>query len=177
MLRIAFTGHRPRHLFGYDPGPWQDLSARLEHELAQLHPSEIITGGAQGFDQTAFWTAHRMRSYLDLRNIVYIPFQKQDSLWSENGLFGRKQFRKMLSLADDICDTDPGTGLPISKLMHHRNHRMVDDCDLLIALWCPKLDPMREPGGTAECMRYALSVRKRIICIDPYDRDAPLVEI
>ncbi len=45
--------------------------------------------------------------------------------------------------------------------MDKRNKWMVDNCDLLIAVW------NGTSGGTANCVNYAKSINKQIIIINP----------
>lgn len=45
--------------------------------------------------------------------------------------------------------------------MQIRNEYMVENCDLLIAVWD------KSDGGTANCVKYAKSQRKNIIYINP----------
>lgn len=45
--------------------------------------------------------------------------------------------------------------------MQKRNEWMVDNCDILIAVWD------KSPGGTKNCVDYAESKKKQIIYINP----------
>jgi uncharacterized phage-like protein YoqJ len=45
--------------------------------------------------------------------------------------------------------------------MQDRNKWMVDHCDALVAIW------NGTSGGTANCVKYALSVNKPIVMINP----------
>lgn len=174
MTIVAFTGHRPQHLYGYDKAAWERISQRLEEHLTSIDATEIITGGAQGFDQTAFWTANRMKQNgHSILNRLFIPFEGQDRPWKDTGLFGRSQFRIMLGKADDIVNCDDGCPSRTCQYFN-RNHMMVDACDVLIALWDPAIDPNKTKGGTAECLRYALSKSIEIHYLVP-DKDLSIV--
>jgi uncharacterized phage-like protein YoqJ len=48
-----------------------------------------------------------------------------------------------------------------AEKMQIRNKYMVDNCDLLVAVW----DGTN--GGTANCVNYANSVKRDLIIIDP----------
>lgn len=109
-----------------------------------------------------------------MKNTVYIPFYGQDGRWMENGLFGQNEYRRMLSLADDIkCIRDMlpnGDRYNIPALMMKRNEAMVDDADIVIALYPFDMDWKTMSGGTANCMRYAHRNHKPIQPIDPFTK-------
>lgn len=64
-------------------------------------------------------------------------------------------------------DPDPEKGFgAIVGLLHGRNHVMVADADLVIAfLTGDNIDWRNAKGGTAECIRYAVSQNKPILSI------------
>jgi uncharacterized phage-like protein YoqJ len=97
MLTIAFTGHRPQKLFGYD---WntegnKKLMEKLKETILQTLSEEwnspsytdeykkvtFIFGGALGVDQMAFEVCLDMRdTYEGEYNLILaIPFEKQDN--------------------------------------------------------------------------------------------------
>lgn len=50
-IRVAFTGHRPDKLGGYDGSPLQDrIGIVLKSLLAPLQPDVVISGMALGVD-------------------------------------------------------------------------------------------------------------------------------
>ena len=169
---IAFTGRRPKDLCGYNYDSYRSFVKELTAFLAGIvDPSgtEFISGGAQGFDQLAFWAVNclkREHSEWNIKNTVYVPFKGQESRWAKTGDFSQNDYQKMLRFADEVkylSDNVSNYG-DIVKAMHSRNHAMVNDCDKLIALY-PTDDWKTSKGGTAECMRYASSVGKEIVQI------------
>ena len=78
---MSFTGRRPKDLFGYVKENYVPLVNKLTDELIQFYKEQgfdtFITGGAQGFDQLAFWAVDRMKrqGYM-VKNIVYAPFKR-----------------------------------------------------------------------------------------------------
>ena len=60
---ICFTGHRPKDLFGYtDKTPYISIINALKPFLSVLYENgytDYISGGAQGFDQLAFWAVQQ----------------------------------------------------------------------------------------------------------------------
>lgn len=160
---ICFTGHRPKGLCGYDKNSYQDFVQNFARKLASLYdrrPLTFISGGAQGFDQLAFWSVDIAKNFLpeseraNIRNVVYVPFRGQESRWLDNGLFGKTEYNSMLKAADEVkylMDAIPSNA--VSALMS-RNHAMVDAADKVIALYKGD-DWETASGGTSECMRYA----------------------
>lgn len=107
MRTICFTGPRPNKLYGYkNKEKYQKLVDCIHDFLrgfCRIESDEIltvITGGAQGIDQLAFWAANSLKKKYSLKNEVYIPFVGQEELWNETGLFGKKEYRKMKSMSD-----------------------------------------------------------------------------
>ena len=130
MNTICFTGRRPNVLAGYDD---IDKYAKFINYLADL------------------------LNKLSVRNVVYVPHKRQPVIWrSEDGLFGKANYRKMIAKADfvkylrgDIYDKHE-----ICAALIARNHAMVGDSDYVIALY-PDDSWRSASGGTSECMRYA----------------------
>lgn len=167
-LTIAFTGHRPKDLFGYaDRARWSELkmhtmdaikAVMAEHGTAS---ARIITGGAQGVDQIAFWAAETLKrdKSLTIENVLYKPFDGQEGRWQETGLFGKDEFHLMCDMADRVhlTDHDLSDSASVPAKLMHRNCAMVDDADVLIAVMREGYD-IDGRGGTAHAARYA---RKR----------------
>lgn len=168
----CFTGRRAKKLCGWRHESYQGLVDRMSVIVRDLYEKGIrnfISGGAQGFDQLAFWTVHKAKTKLgckDLKNIAVIPFEGQDERWQENGCFGRKEYRLMLSLADEVFVCGPKDGNIAGRLML-RNHAMVDASCLVVALYDGK-DAYKtaKSGGTEECMKYADSKGVGIMALD-----------
>ena len=75
----------------------------------------------------------------------------------------------MLKLADGIYNVSRESHPQgnVAKLLHERNHAMVDNADLVFAVYPHDIDPITHTGGTAECMRYAIKSGKAILQLDP----------
>ena len=135
---------------------------------------EFISGGAQGFDQLAFWAvekAKRLHPELNIGNILYIPFENQPFRWSPDGMFGRKEYMLMRRRANITRIVSPNPAPDDSrvavKALHERNHAMVKDSDLVIALLAGRsLDWENSSGGTAECVRYARAQNRPVFAIE-----------
>jgi len=153
---VAFTGHRPDKLGGYDlPNPtYIKVCQEIEKNLKALKPDKVITGMALGVDQWAANIAHK----LDIPFIAAVPFKGQESRWPQKS---QRIYAKLISLASEVVIVSPG-GYSAEK-MQIRNKWMVDNCTKLIAVWDGTT------GGTGNCVEYARSVKsdEDIIYINP----------
>lgn len=83
----AFTGHRPKYFFArpYDEEnrpKYNQIVGQIKDEILNLYDNygvrTFISGGAQGFDQLAFWAVHAVKqTHPDIRNLVYIPLLRR----------------------------------------------------------------------------------------------------
>lgn len=180
-MTICFTGPRPNQLHGYDEAARSlytqivDFTQNVILEFTRDNPgAKFISGGAQGFDQLAFWAvekAKRLHPELNISNTLYIPFENQPSRWSSDGMFGRKEYLLMRRRANITRIVSPNPAPDDSraavKALHERNHAMVKDCDLVIALLAGRsLDWENSSGGTAECVRYARAQNRPVFAIE-----------
>lgn len=143
-LILGVTGHRPDKLPADRPRLVRFASAMIE-----LHaPAKVLTGMALGWDSIIAEACRRLRVPFD----AYIPGLRQDLRWSpEDSLqyhFLLNKAARVVRVTDGPCD---------DAAFEARNRRLVDDCTRLAAFWNGTL------GGTANCVRYAVSVRR------PYD--------
>lgn len=169
---ICFTGPRPDVLHGYNRElyyPIVDVLKSVVKEFAASGTKEFISGGAQGFDQLAFWAVNRiMADFPAIKNNVYVPFSGQPRIWREHGVFSQEEYRLMLSKATSvrILAKDPIDKNSAIHLMHRRNHFMVNDSDAVIALLAGRsLSWATSNGGTAECVRYAVNTGKPVLAL------------
>ena len=153
-MNVAFTGHRPDKLGGYNDRTnkrsW--FMTEIDKIIRGLGPDiEIISGMALGVDQ---WAAEYAASK-KIPFYAYVPFKGQECKWPS---VSKAHYGLLLNMAKEvkyICDS----GYAPWK-MQKRNEAMVDDCDLLIAVW------NGAPGGTENCIKYATG-KKKIIRLDP----------
>jgi uncharacterized phage-like protein YoqJ len=151
---VAFTGHRPDKLGGYKlPNPtYIKVCQIIEKTLKEVQPEKVISGMALGIDQ---WAAN-IAIKLNIPFVAAVPFEGQEKAWPAAS---QQTYHKLIKLASEkviVCDG----GYAPAK-MQIRNQWMVDRCDLLIAVWD------KSPGGTGNCVRYAQSINKNIIYINP----------
>lgn len=144
----AATGHRPNKLGGYGAFAHSRLVKVASAHLRISKPIMVIVGMAQGWDQAV------ARACIDL-GIPFraaIPFKGQEKEWPAQAQ-GHYQF--ILAHASSIhivCDGD----YEVWK-MQKRNEWMVDHCNQVLAIWDGT------PGGTANCIRYARSLKRPIV--------------
>lgn len=144
---VAGTGHRPDKLGGYDGNVLRHLALTAKQWLERNPAERVISGGALGWDQALALAAARLKIPLTLA----LPFRNFDSKWPSHS---RKLLSDIIAMADTtvyVCED----GYAPWK-MQQRNKYMVDNCDLVLALW------NGTKGGTANCIAYADSRGKPV---------------
>lgn len=167
---LCFTGRRPKDLFGYDHDAYipmvEAIKKILREEFIPQGYNKFISGGAQGFDQLAFWAVNALkREGYDIKNVVYVPFRGQERAWKDTGLFSQKEYNLMLRLANEVIYLKENlySRSDIVKALYDRNHAMVDNSEAVFGLYpdyCWALPETK--GGTAECLKYAQQRGKKI---------------
>lgn len=182
---ICFTGRRPKFLCGYSGhDPYKPFVNELKEILRTYYMmgyKRFISGGAQGFDQLAFWAVENLkREHADIENIVYIPFMGYGGHWVSDGIFGQNEFKLMCQRADKVhfclneyLNNDRGR---VNFALTKRNHDMVDNADLVIALY-PEDNFQLQRGGTAECMKYAVINQHKPLLHLSYENKAGYLSI
>lgn len=157
-MKIAITGHRPNKLDD-DYDLKSDLILEIKSELNKIVEKyrsknlTLISGMALGID--TLWAKIAIENELPL--IAAIPCLYQDQTWPFSS---KERYRHIL--ANPLVTSHYVTNDPYNNYcMQLRNKWMVDNCDLLIAVWD------ETSGGTANCVKYAKSVKKQIIYINP----------
>jgi uncharacterized phage-like protein YoqJ len=153
-MQIAFTGHRPGKMGGYDNSRNKKfpLWAALTKLLEEIDNPLFISGMALGVDT---WIAeYAIEKKIPFK--AYIPFEGQENKWFADDV---SNYHWILQRAIEIkiCSNQ---GYAAWK-MQVRNNCMVDDCDLLIAIWDGS------SGGTSNCIKYAKYKKCKILFINP----------
>lgn len=179
-FRVSFTGHRPaKGIYGYaEHDRWAGLADAIEEALRTLmpfdgRPMDVVTGGAQGVDQVAFWAARRLREEgLPVRLVVCEPYGGFGGIWiDDGGDFTPKRYARLLAEADEIVRCHPETPMKheIGRLLQARNEEMLDRSDVLIAVTSMGPNDMpRRGSGTANAMRSAMRRGMAVLRMDPY---------
>ena len=160
MLSVAFTGHRPNKLNGYNRYDNFKLIRVIRFEIERLYNlgyKEFVSGMALGVDQ---WAAEEVIDFRDthpdVRLVAAIPCLGQESMWRP---YSQREYKRILDRADEIVQVSNKSYEP--KCMQVRNEYMVDRADLVLAVWDGSY------GGTANCYRYAKKSMKEVIIINP----------
>lgn len=159
-MKIAITGHRPNALYGYDLNhPCYGLiRTAIKQALLENGCTDLYTGMALGTDQLAALAVIDLKSQgHDIKLHAAIPCQGHSSKWPQKS---RDLYDAILSK----CDTRTlVTDAPYTaKAMMDRNIWMVDHADMVVAVY-----EAGKPGGTKNCVDYALQRKKPVWCIPP----------
>jgi hypothetical protein len=133
-MNLAGTGHRPPRLFSAQP--YSERNVEL-------------------LDQFAF---HLLGSADQLAEVSYVI--TGGALGFDQSLAERKRLADLCDSADNVIVMADTYTPPVYEL---RDRKMVDDCDLVLALW-----DCGYKGGTALTVRYAVAQEKPVI--NCYDR-------
>lgn len=148
----ALTGHRP---FSMEESTMRWVQKELDRVCAKLAyngTTTAICGMALGPDQ--WWAATALTHGLDLH--AYIPCLDQPARWKPHQAYRWQQLRDRA-----VHERVFGPRYDV-RLLHLRNRAMVQDCDVLLAVFAPH----RRTGGTATTVRYATGLGKPIIMLD-----------
>ena len=161
MKTCAFTGHRPQNLpFGFNEEDERciDLKKNLREQIINLIENEgvthFISGMAIGVDMYAAEIVLGLKaSYPGITLESAIPCESQAAKWSE-------------ALRDRYFDKETLIQTHYSPdCMDKRNRYMVNQADVLIAVWDGS------PSGTGKTVRYAHQQGKSVTVIDPVSLD------
>jgi len=154
MIVIAGTGHRKLGgSYELDTPVARSVREVTRAFLVDRKADQVISGMALGFDTILALVAIELK----LPVLAAVPFEGQESRWPEAS---QRLYREIL---EDPYVTpwivSPG-GFNIFKL-HHRNERMSDRCDILLACFDGSY------GGTKNCLNYARSIGKPVFRFRP----------
>lgn len=163
---VAFTGHRPQKLKGYD-ADYSDLKTALATEITSLYEKgarKFITGMALGVDQWAaeLLLAMKEEEY-DIELVAAVPFPGQESRWPKHK---QKRYKQILAQCNEVVmvhDTKPKDSKQAGQWLNERNHYMIDNANHLIAI---KKSTVTS-GGTVNAIKYAERNGVDIHKIDP----------
>ena len=169
---IAFTGHRPDKLGGYDfdTPKNRNIMRELTKLIEQNEADHYICGGALGVDMMALEICYELRRKLNCTIEVAVPFEEQTKYYKDNH---KELYRTQLIRANKVTQVDKLTnyyGGTINAKLQRRNEYMVDNADLIIAVW----DGSK--GGTKNCIDYALSKYKKVIVLNPHTLQVTTLE-
>ncbi|MBQ8522352.1 MAG: DUF1273 family protein [Clostridia bacterium] len=157
---ISFTGHRPKGLpWGYNENLQgcvkfkQYIKELLVKKINEGY-SRFIVGMALGIDMIVAEILIELKGNYDINIECAIPCLYQEIKWS---ISQQKRYKYILSKCDKITYVSKEYTL---GCMQKRNEYMVNNSDLLIAVW------NGTPSGTLNTINYARSKNKDTIIID-----------
>jgi uncharacterized phage-like protein YoqJ len=133
MMVVATAGHRPQKLGGFTDETNRKLIMTAEYMLAEVKPTEVISGMALGWDIAVAYVAHQN----GLPVIASIPCYGQELKWSEQA---QKTYHKLLQAADYchieyLSYADEMSSDQYVEALKMRNRWMVRNCNKVVALW------------------------------------------
>ncbi len=150
---LSATGHRPDKLGGYSSETRARLRRLATWFFEANRPDFVISGMALGWDMA--WAEAAIEMHIPV--VAAVPFSGQESTWP---LASRDRYQQILSQCQRVEIICPG---PYgSWKMQERNQWMVDNSDMVIALWDGS------DGGTANCVQYAERLNRQIHNLWPY---------
>ncbi|MBE0522581.1 MAG: DNA-processing protein DprA [Candidatus Methanoperedenaceae archaeon] len=144
-MKISFTGHR---WVTYD-----SIKSHLVSLRGQYPDAEWIVGGAIGADSAAARFA--IDNGIPFHLVLPFPPDVMTKFWSAAQ---RAFLHKSIDCAASLSIVAPSYSTHVYQL---RNERMVDMADLTVAYYTG------QRGGTANCVRYAESVGRTLIIVNP----------
>ncbi len=151
---LSYTGHRSDKIGGYIiPNPtYFNICINLRKILNELKPDKCLNGMCQGFDLIAA----NLCINLKIPFVGCVPFIDQEKMWPKDSQI---IYNKILDKAVEKVIVSPG-GYTAAKMMV-RNKYMVDNSDVLVACFDGTT------GGTANTVKYAESIGRKIVRINP----------
>lgn len=156
QLVIGVTGHRPSKLAKqncYSDETLKKLTRLAYQNLKKLRPNKVITGMALGWDTGAAIAA----LLLKIPVVAAVPFQGQESRWPPAA---QRRYRRLLEKIEnsggEIVIVSEGQYSPKKMLL--RDEYIVDNCDILVALWDGK-----KSGCTHHTVSYAQQQNVEIV--------------
>ncbi len=175
-IAIALTGHRPNKLGGYNINtkPYHNLQKDLEQFIEfKLRTHDIVwghSGLALGADTIWSKAILAMRKKYPKRVFFHaeIPMWSQSQPWfkTSDTEFWKYQVEKAdrYTVYDKTFHEQPDEvrNKLAGQVLDQRNVGMINHCDILLAIY-----HTNELGGTANAVKYAKSIDKELITIDP----------
>lgn len=147
-MKIAITGHRPEKIT--NPEATKD---GLKSVFLDLKPECVIVGMAAGVD---LWAGEIALSL----GIPVVAAKPWSSHMSRKG--DMKLYNHIIENANQVVNVIESDRFPGAWVYHKRNHWMVDESDLVVAVW-----DRGETGGTYQCVQYAFTKNKNVLILDP----------
>ena len=152
-MKAMVTGHRPQGLNQAQRIYIKAVLPAIVEELVKdYRVGTLLSGMAQGVD--LIWAGIARQSSLQLE--AYIPFPDQTKGWDTEWVNYRE------GLMDYASFIHQASNHYATWAFHKRNDMMLDDCDVVVAVW----DPRRRGGGTASVVGKARERGKPLVVVD-----------
>ena len=160
----AFTGHRPQNLpFRFNESDKRCIALKrklqklIVHLIEQHNVTHFISGMAIGVDMYAAEIVLDLKAkYPHITLESAIPCETQAAKWSE-------PLRDRYFKIAEQCDRETMLQTQYTPdCMQKRNRYMVDQADVLLAVWDGT------PSGTGSTVQYARAQDKVVWILDPY---------
>lgn len=165
VSKICFTGHRPKDLpWGYDEKTESCVNFKkfmycIIEKAIQSGYTYFISGMALGIDIICAEIVLKLKNkYQDIILECALPCIHQYRNWS---LSQKRRYKTILHKADVIFYVNHGEYT--SVCMNNRNSYMVQQSDIVIAVWNGKR------SGTGNTVKLAKNAGKKIRIINPYN--------
>jgi uncharacterized phage-like protein YoqJ len=149
-MKVSGTGHRPDKLGGYSKEVQTKLVRFLTIVLTQtkvFYPIyEVNSGMALGYDQALCYACRAV----GIKYNAHIPFEGFESKWTSES---KREYYSLLDNANKVKVVCSAYSL---SAYQKRNESLVNDGDLILALWDGSY------GGTRNCIMYANKVGKKV---------------
>lgn len=159
-MKIAITGHRPNKLWGYNyyTEKYLELGRQIRNILIENNATHIISGMALGVDTIYALVGLKLKRTIMPKLVIEcaIPCLNHSSKWLKSSVDLYNKILRKANIITYVSEQNYTT-----SCMQKRNEYMVNNCDLLIAVWDGTA------GGTKNCIDYAKRVGKQIIYINP----------
>ena len=150
---VAITGHRPGSLSTEQRQYMQEGLEFIASGLVGYYGAErFLTGLALGAD--TIWAELALKYGVEYD--AYIPFEGQEDRWSKSD---KKKYRELRS----STSSEKVFGQQFSNgLYHARNDALIQDSDLLVAVWRPSV----QKGGTFSTVQKSLKRNHPTLLLD-----------
>lgn len=167
-IHIALTGHRPSTLgwrYNINATEWLKLKVILRtllYDALKTYPHVTIhAGGALGGDTVWADVAYELRDtyHQPIHVHMHIPGNWQVSKWTNHATHTWRKHRDLANYETLYCPPHQSYN---GKWLHQRNHGMIAQADIVIALWNGQ--PL---GGTASALKDARALNTPVFVIRP----------
>ena len=168
---IAFTGHRPKKLHGYNFRSEGNLKmlmklrAVIEKLIVKRGFHTFITGMALGIDM---WSARIVlalkQKYPHIKLVCAVPCANHSAKWNEDD---QKMHQEILDQSDYTYYVSEEPYTP--WCMQKRDEWMIDNCNFVVAVWNGE-----EDGGTWNTIKYARKRQRKMLQLHPMTLEVTL---